>query len=120
MRPEPDLVALLLRFELQLMDPVFRRDRSAVAALLAEGFREFGVSGRAWTRETILELMTTEPEFDPPAVEDFAVQMLSPLVAQATYRAVRTDRVNLRSSLWIREYGSWKMVFHQGTRVPEV
>jgi hypothetical protein len=24
----------------------------------------------------------------------------------------------LRSSLWIREYGEWRVRFHQGTKVP--
>jgi len=115
--PDAELVALLLRRELQLMDPVFRRDRSAVASLLAEGFREFGASGRVWNRETILELMATEPEFDPPAVEEFAVQMIATDVALATYRAVRPHGTSLRSSLWIQERGAWKMIFHQGTRV---
>ncbi len=120
MTPEDEIAAELLRLELQLMDPVFRRDRFAVAALLANDFREFGASGRVWSRETIIEMMATEPEFDPPVVEDFSVQRIAPLVALATYRAVRPGGSSLRSSLWIQQQGEWKMIFHQGTRVPQL
>ena len=118
MNPNSERVALLLRLELQLMDPRFRRDRAAVADLLAEDFREFGASGRVWSRQTIIELMATEPEYAPPAVEDFAVQKVASEVALATYRAVRESSSSLRSSLWIQEQGQWKMLFHQGTRIP--
>ena len=119
MIPDAELVALLLRLELQLMDPHFRRDRAAVADLLAEDFYEFGASGRVWSRDAILELMVTEPEFAQPVVEDFAVRMVASEVALATYRVVRESGSNLRSSLWIQEQGQWKMLFHQGTRVPQ-
>lgn len=112
--------AELHRLELLLMDPAVRRDRAQVAALLDEDFVEFGSSGRVWTRETILELLATGT-FTPPAVEEFACSALGPGVMLVTYRAVwREDagerNATLRSSIWTRESGSWKMRFHQGTR----
>lgn len=119
MIPDSELAAFLLRLELQLMDPRFRRDPASAAELLAEDFREFGASGRVWSRDAVLELMATEPEFAPPAVEDFAVQMVASEVALATYRAVGDSGSSQRSSLWIQEQGQWKMLFHQGTRIPQ-
>jgi hypothetical protein len=111
----------LERLELLLMDPAVRRDRERVAALLTEDFLEFGSSGRVWTRETTLELLATET-YSPAVVGSFACRVLGGDVALVTYRAVRTTAatgermVTLRSSIWTRESGSWKMCFHQGTR----
>ncbi len=114
----------LERLELLLMDPAVRRDRERVAALLSEDFLEFGSSGRVWTRETTLEPLAAET-YSPPVVEAFACRMLGGNVALVTYRAIRTTEatdermVTLRSSIWTRESGSWRMCFHQGTRTSE-
>jgi hypothetical protein len=113
--------AELERLELLLMDPAVRRNRDRVAALMTEDFLEFGSSGRVWTRETTLELLATEA-YSPPMVESFAGRTLGRDVVLVTYRTVRTTQateertVTLRSSIWTRELGSWKMCFHQGTR----
>jgi hypothetical protein len=116
------LTELLLKHEQQLMDTVFRKDRDRVSALLAEEFREFGSSGRVWTRSAILELLASEAPQPAPRVEDFAIQFLGPEAVLATYRAVRAHssgvpQASLRSSLWIRSKHGWQMVFHQGTRI---
>ena len=113
----------LERLELLLMDPAVRRDRERVSALLASDFVEFGSSGRVWTRETILELLATGT-FIAPVVEDFAFRLLGRDVVLVTYRTERTDdtgahAITLRSSIWTRESESWKMCFHQGTRVAD-
>lgn len=116
--------AKLERLELLLMDPTVRRDRERVGRLLAEDFLEFGSSGRVWTREMTLEQLSTET-YSPPVVDSFACTMLGKDVALVTYRAVRSNEatgertVTLRSSVWTRMSGDWKMRFHQGTRASE-
>jgi hypothetical protein len=115
-RTEKDLREHLLELEGKLMDPDFRRDRKQVAALLAEDFVEFGSSGNEWSRERILDLLETERDWTEPQVEDFKVRVLGPDAALATYRTVRPDMGSLRSSVWIREAGAWRILFHQGTR----
>jgi hypothetical protein len=115
------LAAELLRAEMLLLDPSVRRDRSRVAALLEEGFFEFGSSGRVWTREQILDLLATET-YSPPVIEGFDCLVLVEGIALVTYRAVRVkgDRgereVTLRSSLWKKGAYGWRVSFHQGTR----
>ena len=109
-----------LELALALLDPATRRDRSRVAELLAEDFEEFGSSGRVWSRAAILELLATE-EYSPPAMENFRCVLLGEAVALVTYRTLRTDADGsvaavLRSSLWVRESGTWRVRFHQGTR----
>jgi hypothetical protein len=117
------ICAHLRACELALLDPLVRRDRAKVAELLAEDFLEFGSSGRAWSREQILELLATE-DYSPPAMEDFKCTQLGEGVALVTYRTVRTFAkaaswsAVLRSSIWVRENGTWRVRFHQGTKEP--
>jgi hypothetical protein len=113
------LTAMLLELEHQLMDPVFRKDREQVSALLAPEFREFGSSGRVWTRAAILDLLATETPRSAPAVEDFTTRIIGPDTVLVTYRTVQPDRQTLRSSIWMRSDSGWQMHFHQGTRTPE-
>jgi hypothetical protein len=119
---ECSLEAHLLRLETSLLDPAVRRNREKVASLLTEDFREFGSSGKAWSRDEILYLLETE-QYAAPVMEDFQCRELSDGVALVTYRTVRRDSSTgkcseaLRSSLWVYESGRWRMVFHQGTRV---
>lgn len=114
------LTAHLLELEKTLMDPAFRRDRDAVSILLSEGFREFGSSGREWSREAILDLLAAETDFTAPEVRDFAICPISPDAALVTYRTERPEACSLRSSLWIQESGRWRILFHQGTRCAQV
>jgi hypothetical protein len=116
-----EIKAQILSLELRLLDPAFRRDSAGVAALLAEDFREFGSSGRVWTKETILALLAEE-NYDAPAVEELSAQKIAAGVALVTYRTVRQDsdarQFVLRSSLWIYRDERWQVLFHQGTKVP--
>lgn len=116
--PAP-LAAKLVALERELHDATVRKS-PRVAALLADSFFEFGSSGRLLSRAQILANLLAEM---PAFVEagDFKVNLLAPTVALVTYRSVRKAEppVNtLRSSLWHLEGENWRMVFHQGTRVP--
>lgn len=122
MEPEVDQAtkAELERLELLLMDPAVRRDRERVGALLTSDFVEFGSSGRVWTRDSTLELLAVGT-FTAPQVEGLAFRVLGRDVVLVTYRTLRADgmggqTVTLRSSIWTRALGSWRICFHQGTR----
>lgn len=107
--------------EERLLQPAFRRDRAAVAQLLADEFVEYGSSGRIFTKAQVLDLLAGE-EPRRISLQDFAAQAIGPGVALATYRAIREadsghGGTSLRSSLWIHREGRWQMIFHQGTPV---
>ena len=93
-------------------------ERTAIEKLLAEDFVEFGSSGRVWTRDQIFELLASET-FSPVLIQEFNCALLAEHVALVTYRAVHTDATqgthSLRSSIWVRESGEWRLQFHQGT-----
>jgi hypothetical protein len=106
-----------------LLDPDVRRNRAQVESLLAEDFLEFGSSGRVWTRDQIFDLLATEA-YSRFIIEDFKCALLSEDAALLTYRAVGMDAesgdrtASLRSSIWTGKSGTWRLRFHQGTRIP--
>lgn len=117
-----EVSACLRQLEESLLVPAVRRNRARLLDMLTEDFVEFGSSGRVWTRKSIIELLAKETAFVPPAIEEFQCALLAPNLALVTYRTVRIDEktgerlASLRSSLWTRSSGEWKMRFHQGTR----
>jgi hypothetical protein len=123
MRPEPTL-AEIRALEERLHQPSVRRSREAVEALLAEGFVEFGASGRVYDRAEIIELLVSEAEEDDGDLtsSDYSLRPVSPDVVLLTYRTRRilggNVRLCLRSSIWTHDGSRWKMLFHQGTVVP--
>ena len=123
MPPAEDIVLHLRRSEEALLDPAVRTDRARVGELLADDFVEFGSSGRIWMRDEILDLLAGEIP-GPIQMTDFECALLAEDVALITYRASRTEaRIetqvsSLRSSIWTKKTGGWRLRFHQGTRTP--
>lgn len=117
------ICAHLRSCEEALLDPAVRRDRVRVAAFLADDFQEIGSSGRMWSCEAVLDVLETE-DYQQPAMEDFKCHWIAEGVALVTYRTVNIDSQSggsaavLRSSIWIRDSGGWRVRFHQGTKVP--
>ncbi|MCA9280322.1 MAG: DUF4440 domain-containing protein [Phycisphaeraceae bacterium] len=95
------------RFNLEWLDTV-----------LADDFFEYGRSGRIYTRQECLDL----PQFQIDAaipLQDFRARFISDDVAHVTYTSIMTHEgkkdFGLRSSIWVRKDGQWKLKFHQGT-----
>ena len=109
--------AHLIQLEQSLHSPAVRADPAAVAALLAEEFREFGSSGRIWTRAEIISALASELLQDITS-HTFSCQMLTPTLALLTYISESPTRRALRGSLWRLEDTTWRIVFHQGTPTP--
>ena len=111
------LAAQLRALEESLLQPDVRKSAQLVA-LLADDFVEFGSSGTVYSRADLVALLQAES----PSVQttsDFRVVRLGPDAALLTYRIHRHGEPpvhTLRSSVWRRERGRWRMVFHQGTR----
>ena len=104
--------------EEKLLSGDFRRDREAVAGLLAEDFREFGSSGRVWSKQEILDQLEAEESFEAQ-IENFeAVEFAAEAVLvtyKVTVRRSGAESASLRSSIWIKREGRWRILFHQGT-----
>jgi hypothetical protein len=105
----------LRKLEERLLDPAVRASSSEAGKLLPDNFREFGSSGKVFDKAKILEELAASPGFyGKYTVTDFSATQLAPDVFLVTYRIVENQ--TLRSSIWRKFSGDWKMVFHQGTR----
>jgi hypothetical protein len=113
---------VIFELESRLLRPETRRSRSELEALLSPEFVEFTSSGLECTREDAVRALASEVPLEWQ-IDSFTVRELAPGLALATYRGIRTARrdqspqLSLRSSIWSRSAGEWRLVFHQGTRV---
>jgi hypothetical protein len=85
--------------------------------IVSDDFREFGGSGKVYGKQQAVAALLNAPapsadSASPPALVDFRAVEVAPGVALATYRTPQS----LRSSIWRREAGAWRLYFHQGTR----
>lgn len=117
-----ELADQLRELEESLLQAAVRKDASEVAALLADGFREIGSSGRVYSKAEVIALLQAEESL-PLSLRDFEAALLSASLALVTYRALRETPdgepvQSWRSSLWELRDGRWQMLFHQGTKIP--
>lgn len=109
---------LLQRLEEDLWREETRFDIPYMEQVLAEDFFEFGRSGRVYDREETLAVPRQPIEAALP-LPDFAVRLLTAVVAQVTYNsAVSNDGIlekGRRSSIWSRTANGWVLRFHQST-----
>jgi hypothetical protein len=116
-----EITKTLRQLEEKLQTHSVRTNSAAVSSMLTEDFKEFGSSGRIFSKAEILR----ELQADFPAhiaMHDFHASLLTEQVAWVTYRSIRQQpgsppAESLRSSLWIFHEGRWQMRFHQGTKV---
>jgi len=104
--------------ERMLICPPPGTGRAAIEALLAEDFVETGTSGRIRTRaaglETLMRRSAAPPE-TPWEISGFETRALSETILLATYMLAAGSRVTRRATIWRREGGAWRAVYHQGT-----
>jgi len=110
--PELEEVVAL---ELELLRPATRAAPDRLDRLLHPDFREVGASGRVWERAALIDAVAAEEPGEPRAAEDVAARRVAPGVVLLTYTARRAGRATRRSSLWVRDAGGWRVLFHQGT-----
>jgi hypothetical protein len=115
------LLDTLRTLEVTLHQPEVRSDSEKLDRLLHERFREFGRSGRIYTKAEILSEFTHEPQTYAVWSQDFQVEPMSEGVALLTYRSAHInsdgelERHTNRASLWQLTERGWQMLFHQGT-----
>ena len=117
-----DLSNLIYSLEIELLRPEVRSSSKRLDELLADDFREFGESGKRYTKQDVLTSLSN-PAGVTFAVSEFRARELVPGIVLATYQVEKksdtgTSSKSLRSSLWQKRDGRWQMVFHQGTSLP--
>ncbi len=110
----------MIRLELELHRPEVRADAKRLDELLDPEFVEFGASGARWDRVSIVESLLAEPgpqSENAVVIEatDVVARWLADDVVLVTYTTQTPQRRALRSSIWRRTEGLWRVYFHQGT-----
>ncbi len=115
----------LKELEDRLLQPEVRLSPDLVADLLDDEFVEYGSSGKVYNKQQIIEFLKTDI-LEPPSrnfITDFKANELAPGIVLVTFCLVRQMGLkdltlhSLRSSVWKKQNGEWKMVFHQGTLI---
>ncbi len=121
-RDQAELASELRALEELHLDPRVRASARELAALLADDFSEFGLSGRCFDKHAVLEMLPLEAARGAFRIEDFRVRSLGESCALATYSLLREFAASdppaqrsLRSSIWERSPSGLRLVFHQGT-----
>lgn len=119
MTPQDALAAEMKGLEEELLVPDVRKS-ARLTELLDDAFIEFGSSGSIYTKNDLVATLQAESPVTQ-STSDFKVTSLAPDVALLTYKIHRHSQPavqTLRSSVWRRAKGQWKMIFHQGTIAP--
>ena len=113
--PRDAALEMVVDLERELLDPAVRADPVRPAELLHPDFAEIGASGRLWSRQEVLELLSNE---HTPSMElqVLGLARLDTATALLTYRSSSPRGSALRSSVWQHSEGQWRLRFHQGTR----
>ncbi|RXZ37689.1 DUF4440 domain-containing protein [Agromyces binzhouensis] len=114
---DESIAVLVTGAERRLLEPETRRDPAALEDLLHESFREIGRSGRLWTRDELIDVMTGPDAVDVQSavVTGEHVELVGPDLALLTYTLDADGMRSRRSSLWRLTGGRPRMLFHQGT-----
>jgi len=105
---------VVARLERELLEPAVRSDASRLAELLHPSFEEIGRSGRLWGRDALVAELADERPFTADLVV-LGVDRVAPEALLLTARTTDDRGATLRSSLWVRSSGRWRLRFHQGT-----
>lgn len=105
---------VVARLERELLEPAVRSDASRLAELLHPSFEEIGRSGRLWGRDAIISELAVEDD-QAAVMEVLAVDRVASETLLLTARTTDARGATLRSSLWVRSSGRWRLRFHQGT-----
>ncbi len=113
-----ELKDILYKLESSLLQKEVRQSAEKLDKLVAEDFLEIASTGKTFGKKHVIEDL---PKMDAPTflINSFEVRELSPELAITIFEITKIlngDTTNsMRSSIWKKFDGDWKMIFHQGT-----
>ncbi|HEY5684708.1 MAG TPA: DUF4440 domain-containing protein [Acidimicrobiia bacterium] len=118
---DPELAEHIQRLEAELVSPEVWQSRPELETRMSPDFVEINSEGLLHREDLISIILGADPGVW--RTEDFTARELAPTVVLVTYRhLIENDdggvpTIALRSSIWRRDDGAWRMVHHQSTRV---
>ncbi|TSB46001.1 DUF4440 domain-containing protein [Alkalicoccobacillus porphyridii] len=110
------LFNMIQELENSHLRPDIRKSVEKLGELLADDFIEIGSSGKKFGKN---ECLKGGVALDEMTLHDFEMRHLSEQAVLTTYRVQNhtKNRTTLRSSIWQKMNGRWRLYFHQGTLV---
>ena len=106
----------LYNLETSLLEHSTRTSQDYLNRILSDNFLEFGSSGHIWTKDDVLQSLPHEkPQLFK--ISNFHAHDLAENLVLLTYSLNYNNRNTLRSSIWKNHEGTWKIQFHQGTKI---
>lgn len=113
-------ITLIKKLELELLNPLVRKDKKRLNELLSDDFIEFTSTGLITNKIETIKKLPKLPKIDWKA-SNIKVRQITEDVVLVNFNLKKKNLVDgkisfsLRSSIWKFNGKSWKMVFHQGT-----
>ncbi|AIT10112.1 hypothetical protein LO80_09100 [Candidatus Francisella endociliophora] len=110
----------LLDLEKSLLSSKTRFDYKYMSEILTNDFREFGKSGKAYTKQDILQSLLSPIKINLEIINNsFKVNLLEEHIILVTYMTINkyNNQKHNRSSIWVGLNNKWKIKFHQGTTI---
>lgn len=106
--------AFIKPLELELVNPVTRKNTDRLDELLLDDFEELGSYGRVYCKRDILAIL---PSSNAVTYElsDFRFIDLSGNCILAKYKANTSGLSSYRTSIWVKTVNGWQMLHHQST-----
>ena len=116
-----------VKAELVAREPIFHKPelgttREAYLAQTAEDYWEVGASGHIYDRDFVVEELVKRGKVTGDehwVISDAQCRQLGLGTYALTYRLDQAGRLTRRLTLWRRDPGGWKILYHQGTIVGE-
>jgi hypothetical protein len=125
MRAPAEITERIAALELSLLQTPTRSDRAYLEQVLDNDMVEFGKSGTIYDKRSIIQALEGERSDAAPAdhleIVDAKAVLLSADTVLFTYRlqirlgSAAEAVASLRSSVWKKADGVWRLLFHQGT-----
>lgn len=121
--PETDPALSSVLAELIAREPLFHRaefgtTRADFERMIVDDYWEVGASGRRYGRAFVLDTLERRHAVlhdDPWRTSDLRCRALSADTYLLTYTLQQAQRLTRRATLWRRDGGNWRAVYHQGT-----
>ena len=91
--------------------------------LLCIDFEEIGNTGHVSSRDEVIDWLISKEQNSRWSLTNFRIKPLTANLVLAIYLAKqisgqrKSSHGSLRSSIWQHDGSSWKMIFHQGTKI---
>jgi hypothetical protein len=123
--PMNGIAEQIKQLELKLLHLDLKTEPELINDLLSHDFEEISQSGKINTRRDVVDWLIHKDIHLQWSLNDFRIRMLADELVMAMYTAQKmNDRNNLskgsmRTSIWQRQGGTWKMIFHQASKITD-